>query len=93
VKGPDIAISNGGLTVTRTDSSGWGTAIFAEPMSACKAKITFNIDNHGDTDYLYIGFMDAAGKGALSNALNASFDHPLWTWKRNGEFHSKSGNT
>jgi hypothetical protein len=89
-KGPDISITNSGLTVTRTNSSGWGSALWTETLSSTRLKINFHLDNDGDSNYLYVGAMEAgSGTFNLSSVLSNDYSRPLWTWKRNGEFHKQ----
>jgi len=49
------------MSITRTNSSGWGTAIWSEAYSSGKIRINFKIDNDGRSDYLYIGIFKATG--------------------------------
>jgi len=59
-KGPDIAISNNGKTVTRTNSSTWGNALWSEIYSSGEILIEFHIDNDGGgSDHLFIGVYNA----------------------------------
>lgn len=90
--GPDIAISNNNLTITRTNSSSWGNAIWGDVLTKTKMKITMHIDNDGDSNYLYIGVMKAGGDYDLANVLNSDYSRDLWTYKRPGEFHKKGNN-
>jgi hypothetical protein len=59
-KGPDIAFSNELRTVTRTNSSSWGCAVWEEAYSSGKVHITFHLDADGGSDYLYIGCFNSA---------------------------------
>jgi hypothetical protein len=86
--GPNIAVSNGGKTVTRTDSSGWGNAIFTEQFSAGKLRINLKVDSHDGGGYLYIGVW-AVGSYPLSSCTYKDLDYQLWTYKVAGEFHKK----
>jgi len=91
-KGPDIAFSNGHRSVTRTNSSGWGCAIWSEPFVSGKFKIDFKIDNDGGSDYLYIGVLKVADNYPLSDVINSDNSHGVFTYKRTGEFHRPGSN-
>jgi len=84
--GPNIAISNGGKSVTRTDSSGWGTVLTNTTFNSGKVKFTFKIDNDGGSSYLYIGVL-AVNPTSLSECTYKDWAHPCWVYKRTGEFH------
>ena len=86
-KGPDITFSNSNKSVTRTNSSGWGCAVWSESYSHGKVKITFHIDNDGGSEYLYIGVFKADTSYSLSDVTNSENSRELWTWKTVGEFH------
>jgi len=88
-RGPDIQFSNNNRAVTRTNSSGWGCAVWSESYSQGKIKITFHIDNDGRSDYLYIGIFKADGNYRLNEVINSDNSHDLWTWKTTGEFHRR----
>ena len=84
-KGPDISISNGGMSVTRTNSSSWGNVVYDQELTTGRYIFNLRIDNHGQgSDYLYIGICSAEGFG-FSDCRNSGM--PNVTWKRNGEFH------
>jgi hypothetical protein len=87
-KGPDIAFSNGNRSVTRTNSSGWGCALWHETFTTGKYKISIKIDNDGGSDYLYIGLLRASENYPLSDVINSDNSHGVMTWKRTGEFHT-----
>ena len=86
--GPNIATSNGGKTVTRTDSSGWGSAIFTENFESGKWRVNLKVDSHDGGSYLYIGVW-AVGNYPLSSCVYKDLDYLLWTYKVGGEFHRK----
>lgn len=88
-RGPDIALSNNNMSVTRTNSSGWGCALWSESYSSGKIKINFKIENDGRSDYLYIGIFKADGQYRLSDVINSDCSHDLWSWKTTGEFHKR----
>ena len=54
--GPDIALSNGNLTVTRTDSSGWGCQASAETITSGVHFIEFFIKRN-DSSCLLVGLI------------------------------------
>lgn len=78
-RGPDVQFSNSNRSVTRTNSSGWGCAIWSESYSQGKIKITFHIDNDGRSDYLYLGVFKADGNYRLNEVINSDNSHDLWT--------------
>lgn len=93
-KGPDVVLSNNNKTATRTNSSGWGTAIFNESYSSGKIKITLHIDADGDSSYLYLGVIKADGTDYnLSEYIGSDCSREVWTWKKSGEFHRKGSNS
>ena len=92
-KGPDISINNNNLTITRTNSSGWGSGQWIESYSTSQVKITFHIDNDGGSDYLYIGVANTADFPALNVCINSDAGKDLWAWKRNGECHKRGSNS
>lgn len=92
-KGPDIVYSNNNRSVTRTNSSGWGCALWSETYSQGRIKINFLIDNDGRSDYLYIGLLKADGNYRLNEVINSDNAHDLWTWKTTGEFHKRTEKT
>ena len=87
--GPDVTFSNSNRSVTRTNSSGWGCALWSESYSQGRVKVTFHIDNDGRSDYLYIGIFKADGNYRLNEVINSDNSHDLWTWKTTGEFHKR----
>lgn len=91
--GPDISINNGGLTVTRTNSNGWGCALWTESYSASQIKINFHIDNDGGSEYLYIGVANTADLPTLNSCINSDLGKDLWTWKKNGDIHKRGSNS
>jgi hypothetical protein len=92
-KGPDIVYLNNNRSVTRTNSSGWGCALWSETYSQGRIKINFLIDNDGRSDYLYIGVLKADGSYRLNEVINSDNTHDLWTWKTTGEFHKRGEKT
>ena len=92
-KGPDIVYSNNNRSVTRTNSSGWGCALWSESYSQGRIKINFLIDNDGRSDYMYIGLLKADGSYRLNEVINSDNSHDLWTWKTTGEFHKRGEKT
>lgn len=92
-KGPDIQYSNNNRSVTRTNSSGWGCALWSETYSQGRIKINFLIENDGRSDYLYIGIMKADGNYRMNEVINSDNTHELWTWKTTGEFHKRGEKT
>ena len=88
-KGPDIAISNNGQTVTRTSSSGWGVAQGAEIISGVCLTITISIDNMDEGAYWYIGLVDPSETINYTTNLANDTGFKLWTWKKSGEFMRK----
>lgn len=92
-KGADIVYSNNNRSVTRTNSSGWGCALWSETYSQGRIKINFSIDNDGRSDYLYIGILKADGNYRLNEVINSDNSHDLWTWKTTGEFHKRGEKT
>ena len=87
-QGPNIAISNGGKSVTRTDSSGWGTVVSNTAFNAGKVKASFKIDNDGGSSYLYIGVI-AADITALSDCTYKDWSNSHWMYKKTGEAHRR----
>ena len=87
-QGPNIALSNGGKSVTRTDSSGWGTAVSNISFNSGKVKFSFKIDNDGGSSYLYLGVI-AAGVSSLSECTNKDWSNSLWVYKVAGEVHRR----
>ena len=92
-KGPDIVYSNNNRSVTRTNSSGWGCALWSETYSQGRIKINFLIDNDGRSDYLYIGVLKANRSYRLNEVINSDNTHDMWTWKTTGEFHKRGEKT
>ncbi|CAG9317539.1 unnamed protein product [Blepharisma stoltei] len=88
-KGPDISFSNNNMTVTRTNSSGWGCALWNETYSSKVTTIKFYIDNSGDSTYLYIGVFKAGEEYSLSTYIGTDSPTPVWSWKISGEFCKK----
>ncbi|OMJ88244.1 hypothetical protein SteCoe_9826 [Stentor coeruleus] len=85
LKGPDISTSNNNLTVTRTNSSGWGIAVSNEPLSDIAMTISVSIDNSDTSEYWYIGLMDATNTNLTTN-MASDCGFKAWSWKRNGDF-------
>jgi hypothetical protein len=83
-RGPDIAFSNNNLTVTRTNSSGLGNAVWDTPITTGVTKITLRIDS-GESDCLCIGVWRVIPSYPLTERLNSS--NASWGWNRNGEMH------
>lgn len=79
--------------MTRTNSSGWGCALWSETYSQGRIKINFFIDNDGRSDYLYIGILKSDGSYRLNEVINSDNAHDLWTWKTTGEFHKRGEKT
>lgn len=92
-KRADISLTNENLTVTRTDSSGWGCAKWAESYSKSQVRINFHIDSDGSSDYLYIGVANISDLPDFSSCLNSDMGKDIWTWKKSGEFHKKGSNS
>ena len=86
--GPDIALSNDDKTVTRTNSSGWGNAVWNDTLSKCKVKINFKIES-AESSCLYVGIMAAQDSPDLNACLYESANFDLWTWNRDGAMHSR----
>lgn len=76
------------MTITRTDSSGWGNALLSESFNSGVIRITFFIENDGDSSYLYIGVVATAEEYPMDSAIGSDCSHKLWSWKRSGEFHT-----
>lgn len=87
-RGPDIAYSNNDMTVTRTNSSGWGTCLWANELESGRYIFNLKIDNDGGSDYLYIGLIEYSDSPGLSDVINRASDV---TWKRVGNFHDRGG--
>lgn len=88
LKGPDIVLSEGERRVTRTSSSGWGCAVLDKVFRRGKVKVTFRVETHDDSSYLYLGVVQE-GAFALDSCVNKDFTQPSWTYKATGEFHRK----
>jgi hypothetical protein len=92
-RGPDIAFSNSNMTVTRTNSSGWGCAVWDRQYTSGRTKITMRIDNTGGSDYLYIGVWKVSPSYPLSDVISSGCSCPSWTWKVVGELHQPGSNS
>lgn len=88
-KGPDIVISNQGLTVTRSSSSGWGIVQSSQIITKTSVSITISIDDTDDSVYWYIGLLDPTDTINLSTNMSNDSGFRLWTWKKNGDFAKK----
>jgi hypothetical protein len=86
-KGPDIVLSNENLTVTRTNSSSWGTVLWTESYTTGIIKITFQVDNDGGSEYWYLGLVETTDNYPLSSYIGSDCPNRIWSWKTNGDFH------
>lgn len=69
--GPDIALSNDNLTVTRTDSSGWGCQVTEQCMTSGAHYYEFTIDRNGST-CLLLGVADQDFTNLTSKSSGAN---------------------
>ena len=91
-RGPDIVLSNNNMTVTRTNSNGWGMATSEKVLQQATTTITISIDNTGDGEYLYIGLMESSNTN-YTIPLNNDQAFKLWAWKKNGDFFKTGEST
>jgi hypothetical protein len=84
-EGPDISVTEGGTKITRTNSSGWGTALWSEVYTQGVVTITFSVDSDGDSNYWYIGVCKASATYPLTDVFGADCSVPCWCWKKPGE--------
>jgi len=81
-KGPDIAISNLGKTITRTDSAGWGCNLSTQAISDGTCYIEFKIDKNSSS-CLLLGlagpaFDSYSSKSSCNGALTLQSDSDLY---------------
>ena len=91
LKGPEVALDQDDRRATRTNSSGWGIAVTGIIFSKGINSITFLVENSGDSDYLYLGLLEAEENKNydLASSLNSDYGRRLWSWKRSGEVYEK----
>ena len=94
-KGPQVAVDKDGTRITRTSSSNWGSGVLGY---VCKTGITtfsFLIENCDSSQYIYIGFIEAASdnKYDLSSVVNNEYSKKVWTWRKSGDYHVKGSST
>lgn len=87
IKGPDIQLSNSQLTITRTNSSGWGISQSTEVFIGVSLTITISIDSSDVGTYWYIGLVDPTDTINYSSNMANDSGFRLWTWKRSGDFY------
>lgn len=85
--GPDINRSDNNLRVTRTDSSNWGNVLMSQSFNKGIVRVTYFIENDGDSSYLYIGVFATANEYPMSTCIGSDCGHKVWSWKKTGEFH------
>jgi hypothetical protein len=88
-KGPDIALSNDNLTVTRTSSSSWGVVLWSESYSSGIIKITCQVDKDGASEYWYFGVIETSDNYQLSSYIGSDCSSRVWSWKTIGDFHKQ----
>jgi hypothetical protein len=90
-QGPDIALTNGNRTITRTASRNWGCGFFSEPFTGGKVKVVINIDNDGSSDSLYMGIIETpTDEWPRAKRLNSEL--AVCVWKRTGDMHWPGSN-
>ena len=91
IKGPDVVFDQDNRRVTRTNSSSWGIAIAGLTFSKGINSITFLVENTGDSDYLYLGLLEAEENKNydLASCMNSDHSRRVWSWKRSGELYEK----
>jgi hypothetical protein len=89
----DIQLTNSDLTVTRTNSSGWGCVFFNEPFTHGTYEVKIHIDNDGGSDSLYIGIFKTPENDDWPTTNRINSDQQSCVWKRNGEFFNIGSST
>jgi hypothetical protein len=80
--GPDIALSNENLTVTRTDSSGWGCQLSEQSISCGCHYYEFTIDRNGST-CLLLGVADQR----FTNLSSKSSGNNVYALQSDGDMY------
>lgn len=84
-----MVVSNEGLSVTRTDSSGWGSILSEESITSGVHYYEIIIDQNG-SDCLYIGVSDSTYTD-FNSTCNSNF--VSYAYKVEGSITDKNGNT
>jgi hypothetical protein len=60
----------------------------SESFNSGIVRITYFIENDGDSSYLYLGILATAEEYPLDKTIASECSHKVWSWKRSGEFHT-----
>jgi hypothetical protein len=50
-------------------------------------RITYFIENDGDSSYLYIGVFATVSDYPMNTCIGSDCSSKVWSWKKTGEFH------
>ena len=89
IKGPDILITNEGKTVTRTNSSAWGNAIFDQVFRDGRARIKIKINNDGGSTCLYIGVVEEKETYNLTGCVSKDYPDKSWVYHLSGDVQKR----